>query len=286
MIELQERAIMRSVCAPERFDVLHATYRSQVFAPHMHETYAIGVIEAGANLLRYRGVTHTVRSGGVVVVEPGEVHTGRSASDVGWTYRMMYLPPTIIDRLVRESPGSRRSACFADPVYYDADLASRLVGVHRVLERDDDSLRSEIMLAEWLGQLLERHGGHAVREPVAAPDAVRRVREYLDAHYATSVTLAQLSGIARLSRYHLIRIFRRSVGLPPYMYLELVRIERAKALLRSGAPISQVAYGTGFSDQSHLTRLFKRIVGVPPGQYARGQRVDGRALASSGKLVA
>ena len=53
------------------------------------------------------------------------------------------------------------------------------------------------------------------------------------------------------------------------MYLEMVRVERARALLRQGEPISRVAFDTGFSDQSHLTRRFKRVVGVPPGQYAR-----------------
>ena len=288
MIETQERAVMRSVCAPECFDLLRATYRSQAFAPHMHETYAIGVIESGANLLRYRGVTHTVRMGGVVVVEPGEVHTGRPANESGWTYRMLYLPTAMISRLVVESSMRPEAPAFAEPVYYDSDLASRLVAAHRALELEADPLRSEVMLAESLAHLMRRHGGAVHREPRSAPDAVRRVREYLEAHYARPVTLAELSDIARLSRYHLIRIFRRSVGLPPYMYLEQVRIERAKQLLRAGASISHVAYDTGFSDQSHLTRLFKRLVGVPPGHYARGQRGTalGEPVASGGRLVA
>jgi AraC-like DNA-binding protein len=53
------------------------------------------------------------------------------------------------------------------------------------------------------------------------------------------------------------------------MYLELVRVNRAREMLRRGEPISRVAFDTGFSDQSHLTRRFKRVVGVPPGQYAK-----------------
>jgi AraC-like DNA-binding protein len=72
-----------------------------------------------------------------------------------------------------------------------------------------------------------------------------------------------------LSPYHVIRIFRKATGLPPYTYFEQLRIERAIDLLRRGVPISDVAVMTGFSDQSHLTRRFKRVVGVPPGKYAR-----------------
>ena len=72
-----------------------------------------------------------------------------------------------------------------------------------------------------------------------------------------------------MSPFHLSRRFRARYGLPPYMYLELVRVNRAREMLRRGEPISRVAFDTGFSDQSHLTRRFKRVVGVPPGQYAK-----------------
>jgi AraC-like DNA-binding protein len=75
-----------------------------------------------------------------------------------------------------------------------------------------------------------------------------------------------------MSAFHLVRQFRRYYGVPPYRYLELVRVERAKLLLRSGARISHVAFATGFSDQSHLTRHFKRVLGVTPGSYARSYR--------------
>ena len=76
---------------------------------------------------------------------------------------------------------------------------------------------------------------------------------------------------------------RRAYGLPPYMYLEQLRIERARVLLRAGTPTSHVAYETGFSDQSHLTRRFKRVVGVPPGQYARSH--VGVAVAGTRKVA-
>src|SRR4051794_21806335 len=125
MIDTRERAFIRSVCAPERFDLLRATYRAHAFAPHMHETYAIGVIEAGANLLRYRGATHTVRMGGVVVVEPGEMHTGAPAGDGGWSYRMMYLPSSLVAGALSDRVASAPAPFFAEPVYYDADLAAR-----------------------------------------------------------------------------------------------------------------------------------------------------------------
>jgi AraC-like DNA-binding protein len=58
------------------------------------------------------------------------------------------------------------------------------------------------------------------------------------------------------------------------VYLGLVRLERARALLHTSAPIAQTAVASGFSDQSHLTRFFKRVYGVTPGAYAKAVRAE------------
>jgi AraC-like DNA-binding protein len=71
----------------------------------------------------------------------------------------------------------------------------------------------------------------------------------------------------QLSPFHLLRVFRAAVGLPPHAYQIQLRVARAKELLRAGMPIAAVAVEVGFVDQSHLTRHFKRLVGVPPGRY-------------------
>ena len=98
---------------------------------------------------------------------------------------------------------------------------------------------------------------------------VRAVREHLEAHHARVVTLAELATITGFSPFHLCRLFRSATGLPPYAYLVRARVRRARSMIDGGAPLSTVAYATGFSDQSHLTRHFKRAFGMTPGQYAR-----------------
>src|SRR5262249_52826218 len=92
---------------------------------------------------------------------------------------------------------------------------------------------------------------------------------YLDAHYADDVSLAHLARIAEVSSFYLARAFRADVGVPPHTYLEGVRVARAKTLLLAGHALADVAFATGFADQSHFTHRFKRTVGVTPGQYAQ-----------------
>jgi AraC-like DNA-binding protein len=144
------------------------------------------------------------------------------------------------------------------------------VRVHAMLEQRIDPLHPEVALLATLRALCERHSQLRSPEPLAAsPHALHRVRDYIDAHFAEPVSLADLAFVAEMSAFHLIRQFHRYYGVPPHRYLDLVRVQRAKLMLQQGARISDTAFATGFSDQSHLTRQFKRVLGVTPGSYAK-----------------
>lgn len=275
----RESATLTVVADAAPFEILRAVYRRHAFAPHAHETFAIGALEAGASRMRHRGGVDHHGPGGVFVIEPGEAHTGESDGVEEWRYRVLYLPVA----LVTEVTGGRVPH-FGASFHDDGELAARLLALHRALERDGADLRHASQLREWLAALVARHATERSTSARAAhaPAAVRRVREYLDAHAERHVTLAELAALAQLSPFHLIRVFRRAVGLPPYMYLEQVRVARARAMLRAGEPTSRVAYVTGYSDQSHFTRHFKRVVGVPPGQYARAHLAARAASAAYG----
>src|SRR4051795_3410018 len=84
-----------------------------------------------------------------------------------------------------------------------------------------------------------------------APDVggILAVRSLLD-RTPTFVPLAVLCGVAQLSKWQLVRQFRRHVGLPPHAYHRRQRLRCARALLELGTPVAQVAYATGFADQS------------------------------------
>jgi AraC-like DNA-binding protein len=101
---------------------------------------------------------------------------------------------------------------------------------------------------------------------------MRRVHEYVEAHLSSSIELAELSAIAGLSVFHFAREFKRSAGVTPHYYLVGRRLERAKELLaRSDLSVAEIAFVTGFSDQSHLARHFRQMIGVTPGQFRRSR---------------
>lgn len=257
-------------------ELLRARYVTHSFCRHTHDSYAIGVIEAGVEEFTYRGAMHRAPAGSVVVIHPGEVHTGHAGIPSGWAYRMLYPNTSLMQRAGAELVGDKHLPFFADPVMADPWLAQQLRQLHQVIETSASALERESCFVWTLAQLIGRHGD---RPPPPSPQPpsrssdirlVRDLQDYLDAHLADNITLEQLARQFHLKPLRLLRLFRRVVGLPPHAYLVQQRIEQAKLLLRLGLPIVQVAADTGFADQSHLNRHFKRLMGITPRQYALG----------------
>jgi transcriptional regulator GlxA family with amidase domain len=101
-----------------------------------------------------------------------------------------------------------------------------------------------------------------------ATPVVTAVRDRLHAAFAEPPTLAQLARVASRSPYHLIRAFRREVGLSPFAYYDQLRVAKAKEMLACGTKPFEVTRRLGFCDQSHFTRTFRRSALVPPGRWS------------------
>lgn len=253
-------------------ELLHATYVNQSFAKHSHDGFAIGVIEHGALKFSYRGEKVIAPAGCINLVVPGEAHDGCAGSDQGWTYRMFYLEPHLLEQAADELAGSpKKTPFFTAGTIQDDDLASQIRSLHLLLENAELSLmEQESRLLMLLTAFIARHAdqsfaaGHVGKEN----RAVHLAREYIEAAYTENISIKSLAQHCNLSPFHLIRVFKTHIGVPPHVYLKQVRIKRAKALLAKKLAIAAVAYETGFTDQSHFSRQFKQITGITPNQYS------------------
>jgi len=97
---------------------------------------------------------------------------------------------------------------------------------------------------------------------------LRRVEDYVRAHFSRHISLVELASIAGLSRMHFAAQFRVATGYRPHEYVLHHRIEGAKALLStSEMPLAEVALASGFGAQAHFSTVFKRVVGETPARW-------------------
>jgi len=249
------------------FDLLRATYRRQRFVPHAHAEFGIGVVERGSAMLRHAKGADLHSAGMFIIIPPGLVHAGQAQEP--FRYRMMYLPVWYLETASSLAGHGARSPGFAGTAVVDAPLAARFARVHAQLERGSAPERRLPELLDVLASLIREHAvpGRAVsaREPGAR---LRAVRSFIDAEYLRPLTISELAAVGRMSASYLIRSFHRTFGLPPYVYVEQLRIQHARCLIERGVPLSAAALMSRFSDQSHLTRRFKRTYGITPGAFA------------------
>lgn len=249
----------------EELELLRASFTTQFFKPHFHEQYALIFLEKGKVDYSYKDKIRLVESGTIMLLNPYEVHTGKSVNGSAWDFRSLYISQDLFKSIYAETTDEQLYPAFAQPVLQDRQFLSHFTNVHEYLlsETQDELARSAIRgLVEDLIKVcafesFQPKWGH-LQEKAAA------VKAYIEDHFLEQIRLDELEKELGFSKYYLIRLFESVYGLSPIRYTINLRIEEAKRLLYSGMKYTEVAYSTGFYDQSHFIRHFKMIVGVTP----------------------
>jgi AraC-like DNA-binding protein len=255
-------------------DLLRARFLTHRYSRHAHETFSLGLCEAGVEEFEYGGSLLRAGPGSVALLNPEVVHTGQAAGPAGWTYRVLYPAVDVVTAVADELGWPPGTPSFPETIVYDERSARMLLAAHAAAERGD-RLASSSLLATALAGLLRAHGrtgpGGGAVPPAArrAPGAVASVRDMLFERLTDPPSLDDLALATGMSPFALLRAFRDETGLPPHAYLNQLRVRLARRLLDAGMAPAAVAATAGFADQAHLTRHFKRMVGVPPAAYQR-----------------
>lgn len=113
---------------------------------------------------------------------------------------------------------------------------------------------------------LEREGTGWTEEATSnLPLSILKVIVYMEDHLEENLSLVDLAGQAGFSRFHFCREFKKHMGRSPFSYLTLLRMERAKKLMRRNElTVSDIASAVGYNDVSNFSRKFKEVSGVTP----------------------
>ena len=247
-----------------------ASFVTQCFPRHFHETYSISVVERGMGAIWCDGTNYDVPPNGLTLVNPGQVHTGGIASGAdSMYYRVLYPSPVLVGQFMHEDRRPIVSE-FRRPSVVDAAIAPLLARAHGLLGEPSRSIERDDAMLELLLALFGRHGRTRAidsrRRPVESV-GVRQVLEYLHANVAGPITLGAVAALVGWSPAYLSRVFRRHVGMRPSEYVLQLRVTFGRQLLMAGATPVRAALEAGFADQSHFTNVFRHWTGMTPAAF-------------------
>lgn len=250
---------------------MHARYIDHKFTKHSHEGYAFGVVEHGHLGFRYRGEALCASAGNLNLVNPDEPHDGYDFDQKGWLYRMFYLEPFVLNKIMAELTNKEKELpFFQDGVIADKTFAHELIALHAdILDKALCTLEIEERLFVFFLRFVVKYADNRFQEKKYAKssEAVRKAKEYLVDNCCEDVSLDQIANIVHVSKYHFIRIFKEETGLTPHKFLVQARLRNLRKEILNGKDLAEMAYKYRFADQAHMGRCFKDVYGVSPGNY-------------------
>lgn len=273
----KDQAVFKTFANLGDLEVLEADYFTHAFGLHSHNRYALSMIHKGAGKFAYRGKERIAAQGDMTILNPNEPHDGCVLGQSGWSYHIIYIKPDYLSNVAADlGIGDHNQLKFSDnPVFSNPGLYQRLMAFHLSLKGSQDDLELEAQFHQILTDLIRQYARPSVKlkpiEHKVIP--LERACDYINDNYAHKIKLAQLSNIAGISKFHLLRSFKRHFGMSPQLYLNQIRVNKAKDLLAQGYSIVDVANSTGFYDQSHLTKTLKSALGVTPGSVLKKSNI-------------
>jgi AraC-like DNA-binding protein len=220
------------------------------------KNYQIACVREGKGEIIVGDVSHPIHAGQFFLIHPKRIHSGKPDFEIGWKVDALVLKTEFVRTLFLD-----KNLPIFEAIIFENEAYSTLFDDCFTLLQNDFllNLENESKFLNLLFQLLATPSVSIDFQPLMDEnEAVNRAIVYIEKHYKTSFSLDDLIEKAFLSKFHLIRIFKKQTGLTPHAYQMQLRLNEARRLIFQDKSLTEIAYDLGFADQAHFTNTFKK----------------------------
>lgn len=179
----------------------------------------------------------------------------------------LYSPrQSVVRARAVEMMGYLVRAAVEDSPLMEPLLERHMKWIEKIAEaRDFDDLCTVLLeaLDDFINSIFLK-GAHPVNP------AVGRALDYISANYTEPITLKEIAAAAELSTFRIAHLLKEATGKTALQNIFYLRIQEARRLLESSdLSCSDIAYESGFGDQSYFIKQFRKGMGVTPAQYRK-----------------
>lgn len=253
---------------PELRYITHSRYDNEwISVVHSHSIAEMLLILSGQGSIVIGSQKRDIASPDFIIIPPHLMHTELSSSSEPLEY--LCLGVANIDLASSHED--------LDPIVDLGNsretVTSMIRGIWREMQRRQScyELMSRSLFYSLMVTLIRNHIIDAGQdEEMSMRSNIADVKRYIDEHYAESFSLDDLASLAALSKYHLVRQFKASVGSSPMDYLLGKRITESKNLLAGTEfSVSDIGEAVGFSSGSYFSQRFRSVTGMTPMEFRK-----------------
>jgi len=223
---------------------------------------------SGCGVIKVDAKPRYLPAGSCVLIDCRTYHEYSAVSGAPWCFHWVHFDGASMEAyrklLVEEFDVLNVNDKVCLPRYFDQ--------IHSILNESNVMLRyvtfSDI-ISNILLILCNTHYSKEVHGEVDS-DAVRIACRYIEENLSRDITIDQMAALVHLSKFYFIRLFKRFMGVSPYQYVQISRVNRAKELLMStNFRINEISEMVGFSSATRFTKFFSDMTGMSPSKFRK-----------------
>lgn len=251
--------------------VSKVSYTQFEFPRHFHSHYTILLVDQGVNIGFTKNQHYKIGRDTLLIINPGDLHAGKSDKHDLLSFYSLIIQPSYLEYItgINELPIKADPVFSAHPVIDDVHLVSAFRKLIHSIRCNTNNEEIQHRIDNFFIEVLCNRSisVHAKPENSSTKSFLKRAVEFLKENHERSFSLQELARYCHVSPYHLLRQFKQALGMTPFEYLKILRIEKSKTLMKRGGSLTEVALTSGFYDQSHFIRTFKEVYGIRPSAY-------------------
>ncbi len=275
----KEERISESEQLSANIFINHTDKTGEMAPHHWHDYYEVLYVIDGQASQNIEGNVHDIKSGDIIIIQPGEIHSTTALSDLGCSIIVMLFFPSCLNLDNTSAAFSRSlnkylsdfyqySSYLHTPYPHEKDIMRIMSNINyeATMKEDGYELIIKGYIYSFLG-FLERIGNLSINHKIMHENKFLLLEccKYIEEHYQEKITLEALSSKYNYTKEYFSKIFKETIGQNFKSFLDYVRISEAERLIKyENMPIHQVAESVGYTNHNSFTRAYKRIKGYPP----------------------
>lgn len=238
---------------------------------HFHEGYAIGIALRGLQTIVLQDQAYIISPGSIMLLNPREVHAHVAFKHIAWSHLMLYISPSYIAWLQQQGRIRKSGKLRFDvSLTVDNNIFQIFLNTHYSCSRQPHSSTTRSLFDRCMSRVFTEFSSRSEEANyLPAQELMMEVQNLIERQHQQRLNLEGLAKKVCLTKYQLIRSFKRYKGVTPNEFLNIIRVEKAKNFILQGNSLIDSAIEAGFYDQSHFTHYFTQYTSFTPGQFQR-----------------